>query len=168
MIQKNVQIAFLVAVGSILFYVETLVPTPLPWMKLGLANLVSLLALRWWGMKEALVVVLMRVVLGSILTGKFLHPVFLLSVSGGVVATFVMDGAMTYGRHVFSLIGVSIVGALAKNATQLFMAYLLYIGQINVFWLLPFFLFSSLVTGLIVGLFAHFLVARVGWNVLPR
>ncbi len=157
MTHKVVQIALLVAVASILFSVESLIQNPIPWMRLGLANIMTLLALRWWGMREAFTVVVMRILLGSFLTGKFLQPVFILSLAGGVTATVAMGEAMIYEKRLFSLIGISIIGALSKNLTQLLIAYFIYIRQVNIFNLVPLFLFSSLFTGLIIGFLAYIL-----------
>ena len=86
--------AVFVAVASILFMLESLVQNPVPWMRLGFANIVTLLALKWWGLKETLIVVILRVLVGSFLTGKYLHPVFLLSLSGSLTAAGVIAGLM--------------------------------------------------------------------------
>jgi len=150
-----------VAIGSILFAVENVVQTPFPWIRLGLANIVTLLALQWWGLKEALLILVLRVLLGSFLTGKFLHPAFVLSLSGGIVATLAMHVALVYKKRIFSLVGVSIVGALAKNIAQLLVAYFLYVKQSMIITLLPLFLFSTLVTGIAVGILAHLLNQRI-------
>ena len=140
--------------ASILFTLESYVPSPVPWIRLGLANIVSILALKWWGMKEAMLILLLRVVLGSLLAGKFLQPVFIISFSGGIAATVTMGVLIYSKKRIFSLIGISILGALSKNIIQMFVAYLLYIIQIEILSLLPLFLFSSLITGVIIGFFA--------------
>jgi heptaprenyl diphosphate synthase len=151
----------MVAVASILYAVETYVPTPTPWIRLGLANVVTILALRWWGLKEAVGIVLLRVVLGGLLIGRFLHPVFIISLTGGLAATLVMYGLMRFGGRFFSLIGVSIGGALVKNAIQLLIASVVYIQQIRIIYLLPLFFFSSLAAGLVVGIISSLLHRRI-------
>jgi len=161
---KMVQLALLVAIASILFTLESLVQSPLPWMRLGLANIITLLALRWWGMKEAMAIVILRVLLGSFLVGKFFHPVFLLSLSGGVMAALTMGTVMKMQRDVFSLIGISIIGSFFKNSTQLVLAYLIYIRHSHLFSLLPLFILSSLVGGAVIGILAHLIDSKL--NVL--
>ena len=161
MTHKTAQIAILVAVASILFSVETLIQFPVPWLRLGLANIVTLLALKWWGIREAFVILFMRVLLGSFLMGRFLHPVFLLSLSGGVAAVLAMGGAMIFEKKLFSFIGISIIGALFKNLTQLFVAYFLYIRQMNILTLIPLFLLSSLLTGIIIGFLVHLIHGKM-------
>ena len=135
-----IQVALLVAIASILFTLESLVQSPLPWMRLGLANIITLLALRWWGMKEAMAIVVLRVLLGSFLVGKFFHPVFLLSLSGGVMATLTMGTVMKM---------------------QLVLAYLIYIRHSHLFSLMPLFLLSSLIGGAVIGILAQFIDSKL-------
>jgi len=159
-----VQLALLVAIASILFTLESLVQSPLPWMRLGLANMITLLALRWWGMKEAMIITILRVLLGSFLVGKFFHPVFLMSLSGGIMAALTMGIVMKSTKEVFSLIGISIIGSFFKNVTQLIVAYLIYVRHFQLFSLLPLFLLSSLIGGAVVGILSHLIDSKL--NVL--
>jgi heptaprenyl diphosphate synthase len=64
------------ALGIILHRLEALLPQPTPWVKRGLANLMSLMALIYLGTREAFIVTLLRVILGSILAETFLGPIF--------------------------------------------------------------------------------------------
>ncbi len=161
MTRKIVQMSFLVTVASILFSIETLIQSPIPGVRLGLANIATILSLKWWGIKEALIILLMRVLIGSFLTGRFLQPVFLFSLSGGLVAAVVMGLVMVYGNRVFSLIGISILGALFHNLTQILVAYFLYVRQVEIFFLLPLFIFSSLVTGILIGFLAYLVCEKI-------
>ena len=153
--------ALMVSVASGLFALESLIPNPVPWFRLGLANIITLLAITWWGVREALIVLVLRVVLGSLLAGKFLHTIFVLYLSGGLTATLVMGLCSRLGKKVFSLIGISICGALSKNVTQLIVAYFIYIRQISIFSLLPVFLSASLFAGLLIGFIAHLIDVRM-------
>ena len=161
MSRKSAQIALLVAMSSVLFAVESLFSTPFPWMRIGLANVITLLALQWWGLREALIIVVLRVLVGSLLVGKFLHPLFLLSLSGGLVSTVVMSFVMVHLNRSFSLIGVSLWGALSKNMTQLAMAYAVYVRQIRIVWLLPSFILTSVVSGVLVGFLTRLISERL-------
>ena len=161
MTRKITQLAILSAAGSILFIVESVVPNPFPWMRLGLANVISLLALKWWGMRDALIILVLRVLLGSLFSGRFMHPLFMISLTGGVMSVICMAGAMNLSPRVFSLSGVSIIGAFSKNVTQLLLAYLIWIRQINVFFMLPWILITALGAGLIIGVLAVMLDQRL-------
>lgn len=158
--QKTVQMALLVSAASVLFTVETLIPNPLPFVRLGLANIASLLALRWWGLKEAILVLILRILVGSLLTGKFLNPIFVLALAGGLSATLGMAILMKWEKRYFSLIGVSLFGAFCKNLTQLILASLVLIRSIYIFRLLPLFLGSALLGGLIIGYFSFLIDKR--------
>ena len=68
--------AIMVALGVILHRLEALLPLPSPWIKLGLSNLMTLVALVFWGFKEAVIVTFLLVALGSILGGTFLGQLF--------------------------------------------------------------------------------------------
>jgi len=153
--------ALMVSVASGLFVLESLIPNPVPWFRLGLANIITLLAITWWGVREALIILVLRVVLGSLLAGRFLHPIFVLSLSGGVTATLVMGLCSRFRDKIFSMMGISICGALSKNLTQLIVAYLIYIRQISILHLLPLFLSGSLLAGVLIGYIAFLIDMRI-------
>jgi heptaprenyl diphosphate synthase len=158
---KIARIGILTASASVIFIVESWVPSPFPWLKLGFANAMTLLALRWWGIREGLVVVILRVMIGTMLAGTLFQPAFFLALSGGIGAAIVMFIALRLFPRVFSLIGLSILGALTKNIVQIEAANRLFIHQPMVWSLLPFFLFASLVTGFCVGALASLIAEKV-------
>ncbi len=152
---KTVTISLLIAIASILFTIENMIPTPLPWFRLGFSNIITLLVLKWWGIKESLIVVSMRVFLGGLLSGKLFNPLFIISLSGGLTSAIVMGFLIIYCGQLFSIIGVSIVGAVVKNITQLFTAYLLFMKNISIFSLIPIFMVVSLISGAIIGIITY-------------
>jgi heptaprenyl diphosphate synthase len=158
---KIARIGILTASASIIFVVESWVPSPFPWLKLGLANAMTLLALRWWGIREGLLVVILRVMIGTMLAGTLFQPAFFLAMSGGIAAAVVMYAAIRLFPRVFSPVGLSILGALSKNIVQIEAANRLFIHQPMVWSLLPFFLFTSLLTGFCVGLLAGLIDEKV-------
>jgi heptaprenyl diphosphate synthase len=105
---KVMAMAIMVALGVILRRLEPLRPLPSPSTKLGLANLMTLVALVFLGFKEALIVTFLRVVLGSILDGTFLGPIFFLSLVGGIAAILIMGMLYKAGKNHMSVIGISI------------------------------------------------------------
>lgn len=152
MSHKTTQIGLMVATAAILFSVESLIPVPFPWFRLGLANVITLLALRWWGLKESLFIVLLRVVIGSLITGRLLQPMFILSLGGSLSAALGMAGFMRLYQKGLSFIGISIIGSVLKNITQLILTYLLIISETHLVILVPAMLIASIITGLITGL----------------
>jgi heptaprenyl diphosphate synthase len=158
--RKLARLALLVSVGLILYIFEAYIPQPLPWVRIGLANMVSLLALVLWGFWEALAVLLMRVLLGSIFTGTILSPVFPFALVGGLASVMTMGVARRFLCPPLSVVGISVLGALAHNVSQLLLAYGLYIRRSELFFLLPPLLLSTLLTGCLIGLIVALVTAR--------
>ena len=121
--RKLVYFSLFVTLATALGFLETLLsnPLPLPGVKLGLANIVTLLVLYLYGLKEGLVVSLFRVLFVSLLGGTFLAVGFWLSFSGAVLSTLVMAGLIKY-VSALSIIGVSMAGAVSHNVGQLLAA----------------------------------------------
>ena len=82
-------LSLVVALGMFLHRLEILIPLPSPWIKLGLANVMTLVTLIFFGLRDAVTVTLLRIMLGSIVGGTFLSSTFFLSLSGGVTSVFV-------------------------------------------------------------------------------
>lgn len=159
--KRLVSMALLVALGVILHRVEALLPLPAPWIKLGLANIMTLLALVFLGFREALIVTGLRIFLGSIIGGTFLGPTFFLSFAGGLAAIFTMAGVYRRGGGPFSLIGVSVVGAVTHILAIAFAVYFIFIPQNAFLQLLPIFLSLALVSGILTGIVGNILSSRL-------
>ena len=164
LIQPNRRIttlALIVALGVVLHRLEALIPLPSPWIKLGLANVMTLITLVFLGFRDALTVTLLRVILSSILWGTFLSPTFFLSLSGGVAATFTM--AMIYYHHKgpFSLIGVSICAAYAHTLTAVLCVYFFWVRQEFFFGFLPIFFSFALITGILNGIVGNCITKKL-------
>jgi heptaprenyl diphosphate synthase len=101
-------IAIMVALGVILHRLEALLSLPSPWIKLGLANHMTLVPLVFLGFKGAVIVTFLRVFLGSIVDGTFLGSTFFLSLVGGIAAILIMGMLYKVGKYHMSLIGISI------------------------------------------------------------
>jgi len=155
------RIGILVAVGLILFLFESAIPRPLPWLKPGLSNLVTILALYLYGLVPALSVMILRVVIGAFILGTLFNPVFIFALCGGLVSTFVMGLVYLRFRHIFSMIGISLLGAFFHNLTQILLATFLIVNSTKLLVLLPIMLLSSLFSGFLVGIFAHYLFEKI-------
>lgn len=155
------KLAVLAAAGLILFLFESTIPRPLPWLKPGLSNLVTIVALYCYGFRAAFVVTIIRVVTGALVLGTLFNPVFLFAVSGGVLATLVMAFFHAKFNKTFSIIGVSLLGAFTHNLVQLLLAAFLVVNSAQVLFLMPVMLLSSLFSGFLVGIFAHYVVQKM-------
>ena len=128
---QALHIALLSAYAVGLHSIEALIPTPVPWLRLGLANIITLTTLYLYGLRAGMTVTLTRVFIRSLLAGTFLGPAFIMSLGGGVVSTLFMWGLMSLLGRLSGPVSVSIIGALAHNITQLFLAYFLFVRRVE-------------------------------------
>lgn len=147
-----------------MYSLESLLPRPLPWLRLGLSNALVLAVLLSYGVRLGLSVSIIRTLLGSLILGSFLSPGFAISMSASVTSCIAMGVARAAGRKVLGTVSISIIGALAHNLAQLVVAYLLFIRRTEVFLLIPVFLLLSAGTGLVTGLIAHLIHERMTRN----
>jgi heptaprenyl diphosphate synthase len=154
--RRVTRFALLVATAVVLHMVEGMFPPPLPLpgAKLGLANIVGLVSLVALGWRAALSLVLIRTVLGSLIGGGLLGFGFILSFGAGMAATSAMALCRWAGRERFSLLGVSLLGALTHNLAQLALAAAI-VRHTGLLTYLPYMLLGSLPTGAVTGLAAH-------------
>jgi heptaprenyl diphosphate synthase len=103
--QKIVFLSLMTTLAMVLQILEHLLPNPFPWIRLGIANVILLIVLALFGIKEGLMVTGLRVVMASILLGTIFGPTFWLSLGGGIVSTLVMGILMDFFPKTFSIIG---------------------------------------------------------------
>lgn len=155
--RKLVLIGLLVSLGLILHFVEAMLPISMlvPGAKLGLANIVNLIALVLIGFRGGLLIFLTRVFLGSLFAETFLSINFYLSLGGGLTGYLFMALVYYLFQDKFSLIGVSIIGAVFHNLGQLLIAYFI-IKNPGIFYYLPYLTLLAIPTGIGVGLITYF------------
>ena len=153
--------AFLGAMAISFSIIESMIPKPLPWMRIGLANAITLYAFTVLKPYEVLPVVLSRVVATSILLGTLLSVSFFLSLSGALSSFIIMYLLYKYMHRFFSIVGVSVAGAVTSNAAQLTVLNILFINSRISYFFLPFILIFALAGGILSGLFARFLTENI-------
>lgn len=158
-------IAWLTALAVCIHLVESALPAPLPGIKPGLANVVTIAVLLRYGWRMAAWVTLLRVLVGSLLLGTFLSPTFILSLSGAVCGLLALGVARTLATRLpgadLSALGYSMLAALAHMAGQFFVAYALFIPHPALLHLLPVLMTAALLFGLVSGRVAQTLLDRV-------
>ena len=147
------------ALALIFSYVETLIPINfgIPGVKLGLANLITLLALYKMTVKEAYLISIVRVVLSGFIFGNLFAILY--SLAGGVLSITTMTVFKKSNK--FSVYGVSMAGGVFHNIGQLIMAMLV-VESVTIAAYLPILLVSGLVTGLVIGLVSNETIKRIG------
>ena len=152
-------IAKLTALAIGLHIIEAVIPSPLPGVKPGIANIVTLYVLYEYGFATAAWVSLLRVFASSLLLGNFLSPTFVLSLSGALCSLAALYLAQQLPKKYFSAITLSICAAFAHIAGQLIVVRLWLIPQTGVSYLIPIFALAALIFGLINGLITTRLLA---------
>ncbi|MFW5992120.1 MAG: Gx transporter family protein [Halanaerobiaceae bacterium] len=147
----------LVSVGLILHYVEGMVPMAyiIPGARLGLANIVSLIGMIIYGFGTGLLILFLRILLGSLLAGTFMTINFYLSISGGFSGYLLMGLVYYTARDKFSIIGISVIGAVFHNLGQILTAYFI-IDNYGIFYYLPYLVLLAIPTGIGVGLVSYY------------
>lgn len=159
---ETIHIALLSAYAVGLHSIESMIPTPVPWLRLGLANIITLTTLYLYGLRAGMIVTLTRVVIRSLLAGTFLGPAFVMSLGGGVASTLVMWALKVIFGRLFSPVGLSIFGALTHNIAQLFLAYLLFVRQIEAILIVsPVILGAGLITGIFNGIVTSLIIKKI-------
>lgn len=143
----------LISLALVLAFMERFIPlnliVPLPGIKLGLANIVTMFALFYLGIPSAVTITLLRCLLASFLFGGMSSLLY--SLAGAFLALVAMSLLKLGYPKFFSVIGISMGGAAAHNAGQILMASLM-MRNTAVFAYLPILLFAGIVTGLLTAI----------------
>ena len=146
------RIARLAAAAIGLALVDAAIPSPLPGVKPGLANIVTLIVLVRHGWGTAAWVSGLRVLAGSLMLGQFLAPGFFLSAFGALGSLAALALAQHLPRRWFGVVSLSVIAAFAHIAAQLVLVRLWLVPNDGVFLLSPIFALAALVFGTINGL----------------
>lgn len=138
---------------------ERAMPNPFPMIRLGLGNIMTLVAFFTLGISAGIWVAVGRVSLVALLWGGLLSPSAVLSAAGGAASIAVMVPLLTTRR--FSLYGISLGGAYAHILGQLVVASLVYVRSSALLALLPAMGFAAILTGLVNAWVAGKLVAHL-------
>lgn len=159
-LKKLIFLSLLVSIGLALSIIESMMPVPFvaPGAKLGLSNMVILITLVLFGFKEALTVGILKSIIFTLAVGSVSSLFY--SLSGSLLSCLTMYVIYKNFSKVFSLIGVSIFGAIAHNFAQVSVASIM-MNNIRIFSYLPILLLTSLFTGYFVGLTSIFITKNL-------
>ena len=150
-----VLLSLLTAQAIVLHYIESFIPVIAPGAKLGLANIMTIVTLYIFGTKYALMVSVIRILLGSLLSGNPMGILF--GLAGGLLSLTIMAILKKYPKY-FSLIGVSTAGAALHNLGQLITAALLYKTKGILFTYMPILMLTSAITGYFIGFASNHII----------
>ena len=146
------------ALAMILSYVEMQLPAfvAIPGVKMGLTNIVVIVALYKMGNKSAIFINIVRIIAVSLLFGTLMS--FAFSFAGGMLSTLVM--ILLKKTDKFSTVGVSVAGGITHNIGQIRAAMLL-LNTKAIIWYLPVLWLSGILSGLLIGLIGAIIVKRI-------
>ncbi|AEJ18308.1 Gx transporter family protein [Gracilinema caldarium] len=154
-IKRHSPLALLGALCLFLSTIEYLIPKPLPFIRIGIANIPIMLAIDLFPFSSFLLLVMLKVIGQAILTGSLFSYVFLFSLGGTLTSAlgmFVLRRLI--GKNNISFIGIGLVGAILSNGVQIGLAWLFIFGPSAQF-IAPPLLLLGFITGLLLGIFCQ-------------
>lgn len=148
----------LIALAMVLSFVETLIPIPIPvpGIKLGLANLVTVVGLSLIGIRGTILVTLLRIVLVGLSFGNPYSMIY--GLSGSFFSLFVM--AVLKKKSRLSEVGISVLGGVAHNIGQITFAAVI-VQTPGVFYYLPFLIAAGCIAGTLIGIVGGIITERL-------
>lgn len=155
--RKTALFGMMVALAFTFSYLESLIPFNfgIPGVKLGIANLVVIIALYTMSSKEALAISVIRIFLAALTFGNFFSVAY--SLCGGLLSFAVM---FFMKKTKLSMIGVSMLGGISHNIGQIIVAAIV-METIRIAYYLPVLLVAGLITGLLLGIVAKLITDRL-------
>lgn len=156
-------LALLGAFCMFLSTIEYMIPKPIPFMRIGIANLPLMLALDIFPFHIFFVLAAIKVLGQALITGTLFSYIFLFSLTGSFLSAasmFIVRRLLGSGR--VSLIGIGTMGAMVSNVSQLAFAWVFIFGD-SMRYIAPPFLAAGLVTGIALGVFCEVFTRRSRW-----
>ncbi|AGI38828.1 hypothetical protein CSTERTH_03610 [Thermoclostridium stercorarium subsp. thermolacticum DSM 2910] len=152
--------AILTAVAIAIHFAESLfaLPVAIPGIKLGLSNIVSLVALYLLGPLVSFVILLLRVFMTSFLYGGFSALIF--SLAGGILSIAAMTLVWKYRNKGFGIVSASVAGGVCHNIGQILAAAVVMRTK-SIFYYLPVLIVTGVATGIITGIVAGIVIPRL-------
>ena len=163
--EEDRRIASFAALAIAIHVLESSFPSPVPGVKPGLANIITLLVLFRYGWRFAAWVSLLRVVAGSLLLGTFMSPTFLLSLSGALASLLSMLILLPFTRHWVGMTGVSVLASVCHIMAQLLVAWWLFIPHSGILLLTPVLITAGIFFGLFNAIIATSIEQRLARTV---
>lgn len=151
-----IRLSVLSTIALTIFMIELQIPplVPIPGVKIGLANIITLIILALYGTREAALVLFIRVFLGSMFSGQVVT--FFYSLSGGILCLITMATFMKLlGKR--SICFVSVGGAISHNIGQIVIAMII-LKTTSILYYLPILLISAIITGIFIGILSKFMI----------
>lgn len=153
------KIPFFAALCLFLSAIEYAIPKPLPFLRLGLANLPILLALNVFSWKEIVLLGFLKILGAALISGTLFSYIFLFSFAGTFASVLIL---LCIKKLPFSCMGLSIASAISNALAQILVSYF-FLFKDNTKYIVPLLLISGLATGTILGIFAELFKSKSLW-----
>ena len=152
-----------ISVALVMSYIEAIIPIklPVPGMKLGLANIIVIWVMYAMGIKPAVIISILRVLLSGFLFGSIYSMLF--GLAGAALSITVMYFVRKINK--FTMVGVSIAGGVSHNIGQIIVAVFI-LGNVRISYYLPFLMISGIVAGVAIGIIGSILYRKI--KILPQ
>ena len=142
--------------------IEYAIPKPIPFMRLGIANMGIMLSLYILPIKQVLFLTLIKVFIQALISGTFFSYIFIFSFVGSFSSVFAMLFSKNLFKSKISFLGICFSGALANNLCQILLSYLM-IFKISTSYIAPILLISGFISSFVLGLFTQKFVDKSTW-----
>jgi len=158
--KKDAVIIILICNAILISLLELIIPIPIPipGVKLGLANIITIIAIAFLDFPDVLLIVFLRCLVVAVLSKGI--TVLPFSLTGGLLSAMVMWLIYKKLSRWFSIKGISVVGAIVHNTAQLMVASLI-LREAVLFYYVPVLLISAIITGLITGSISQLTVSEI-------
>ncbi len=160
--KQHRRLATLGAMILFLATIEYMIPKPLPFLKLGIANLPILIGLTFLKPKDIITLIAMKIVGQGLIQGTLFSHLILFSFGGTLTSGLIMMTLYYIKIPHLSLVGISVIGALAGNSVQLLVAQLVLLGK-DAWLMAPLFLGAGIISSSLLGIMANRFVAQSKW-----
>lgn len=155
-------IAFLGGLSLFLSVLEYLIPKPVPFLRLGIANIPLMVGMTLLSPKDTIRLALVKIIGQALVNGTLVSYIFLFSLVGTTASTLVMMTLYYLFRRYFSFMGIGLMGAMASNLCQIALAMVFIFGsQARI--MAPLFLITGMVSGLLLGGITELFMKKSEW-----
>lgn len=142
--------------------IEYAIPKPIPFMRLGIANMGIMLSLYVLPIRQVLFLTLIKVFLQALISGTFFSYIFIFSFVGSFASVFAMLLSKNIFKSKISFLGICLSGALANNLSQILLSYLM-IFKISTSFIAPILLISGFISSIVLGTLTQKFVSDSSW-----
>ena len=142
--------------------IEYAIPKPLPFLRLGLANIPFILGLFKLKKKEYFFLVFLKVIFQSLISGTFFSYIFVYSLLGSFAAGFFMLLSKSLFKDKISVVGISLFGALGNNLVQIVLSYFFFFGK-SIIYAVPLIVIFGFITGTLIGIISQRFIKISNW-----